>query len=110
MQSRLRWALVLGAMIALTVAPEVAVAQAKNPCNPCNPCGGKKKAENPCNPCNPCGDGKGMAAKMIPVNPCHAKMGMVFYVADKMGRNNASFTSDAPLESMVGSSHDVRTN
>ncbi len=59
--------------------------------DPGNPCGGKAK-----NPCNPCG-GKG-GVPGIAVNPCHAKHGTVFYVADPMGRNQVTFTSEAPLE------------
>ena len=71
----------------------------KNPCNPCNPCGGKAK-----NPCNPCG---GKAAAMPVVNPCHAKFGTVFYIADPMGRNSISFTSEAPLEDTVGTTNQI---
>lgn len=68
--------------------------------NPCNPCGGK--AANPCNPCggkaaNPCA-GK----SPIAMNPCFAKMGTVFHVDDPMQRNTVTFTSEAPLEDMVG--------
>lgn len=77
--------------------------------NPCNPCGGK--AANPCNPCggkaanpcNPCG-GK---AHAIAINPCYAKMGKVFHFNDPMKRNTASFTSEAPLEDMVGTTNNV---
>ena len=89
MQSRLRWALVLGSLIALAVAPEVAVAQAKNPCNPC----GGEGAE---------------AKKMVAVNPCHAKMGTIFYVSDRIGRDSVSFTSEAFLESFVGTTTQIK--
>jgi len=77
---------------------------AVNPCNPCNPCGGK--AKNPCNPCNPCG-GKMAKVKMPAVNPCHAKYGTVFYVADPMGRNTITFTSEAPLEDIIGTTNQI---
>ncbi len=60
--------------------------------NPCNPCGGKAA-----NPCNPCGDKSPVA-----MNPCFAKMGTVFHVNDPMQRNTITFTSEAPLEDMVG--------
>jgi len=86
---------------AMAAAP--AAAQG-NPCNPCNPCGAK--AKNPCNPCNPCG-GKATAMKLPAVNPCFAKLGTVFYVADPMARNTVTFTSEAPLEDIVGTSNKV---
>lgn len=68
--------------------------------NPCNPCGGKKAA----NPCNPCG-GK---AHAVAVNPCFAKMGTVFHFDDPMNRSTATFTSEAPLEDMVGTTNKVK--
>jgi polyisoprenoid-binding protein YceI len=81
--------------------------------NPCNPCGGKAanpcgtKAGNPCgekasNPCNPCA-----AKAAVAMNPCFAKMGTVFHVADPMQRNTITFTSQAPLEDMVGTANDL---
>ena len=95
MQARSRWALVLGAVVALAAAPELAFAQSKNPCNPCNPCGGKadEKADEK-------DDGKDDG--LVAVNPCHAKAGTVFHVGDAKGRDSISFTSDAILESFVG--------
>ncbi len=61
---------------------------------------------NPCNPCNPCG-GKMAVPKLVPVNPCHAKHGTVFYIADAMGRNQVTFTSEAPLEDIVGTTNQI---
>lgn len=86
---------------------------AQRPQNPCNPCA--KKAQNPCNPCakkaqnpcNPCGKMAGAAMNMPPVNPCHAKMGKVFFVADPMKRNMATFKSRAPLEDIVGTTNEI---
>jgi len=97
-----------GGLLALTLTAGFAHAQS----NPCNPCGGK--AANPCNPCggkaanpcNPCG-GKHAKSHSIAVNPCHAKHGKAFYVADPMKRNSVSFTSEAPLEDIVGTSNAV---
>ncbi len=66
-----------------------------------NPCGPKAK-----NPCNPCG-GKKTMPKLVPVNPCHAKHGTVFYVADPQGRNQVTFTSEAPLEDIVGTTNQI---
>lgn len=66
--------------------------------NPCNPCGAK--AKNPCNPC-------GAKAAMPAVNPCFAKAGKVFYVNDPMKRNTVTFTSEAPLEDIVGTTNEV---
>jgi len=53
------------------------------------------------NPCNPC-DGKAA------VNPCFAKMGTVFYVDDPMARNTVTFTSEAPLEDIVGTTAQIK--
>ena len=61
---------------------------------------------NPCNPCNPCG-GKMAVPKLVPVNPCHAKHGTVFYIDDAMGRNQVTFTSEAPLEDIVGTTNQI---
>ena len=71
--------------------------------NPCNPCGPKKAA----NPCNPCGGKATVMAAMPAVNPCHAKHGTVFYIADPMGRNTISFTSQAPLEDIIGTTNQI---
>ena len=89
--------LFLFSVFALVMVAPPAMAQA----NPCNPCGPKAK-----NPCNPCG-GKKTMAKLVPVNPCHAKHGTVFYVADPMGRNQVTFTSEAPLEDIVGTTNQI---
>lgn len=78
-----------------------------NPCNPCsgakssNPCNLRKKAKAS-NPCNPCGRAKSAAQPTVPVNPCHAKQGTVFHIGDAMGRDTITFTSQAPLEDIVG--------
>jgi polyisoprenoid-binding protein YceI len=73
-----------------------------------NPCAAK--AMNPCgdaaNPCNPCG-GKSAAIPTVAVNPCHAKHGTVFYIADPMKRDSVTFTSEAPLEDIVGTTNEV---
>ncbi len=71
--------------------------------NPCNPCGPKKAA----NPCNPCGEKAAAMAAMPAINPCHAKFGVVFYIADPMARNTISFTSRAPLEDIIGTTHQI---
>ncbi len=84
-------------VLAMAMSTSPAMAQA----NPCNPCGPKAK-----NPCNPCG-GKKTMPKLVPVNPCHAKHGTVFYVADPMGRNQVTFTSEAPLEDIVGTTNEI---
>ena len=89
--------LFLFSVFALVMVAPPAMAQA----NPCNPCGPKAK-----NPCNPCG-GKKTMAKLVPVNPCHAKHGTVFYVADPQGRNQVTFTSEAPLEDIVGTTNQI---
>ena len=89
---------ILLTLLALATVASPVLAQA----NPCNPCGGKK-AENPCNPCG----GKASAPELVPVNPCHAKHGTVFYVADPMGRNQVTFTSEAPLEDIVGTTNQI---
>lgn len=80
-------------LVVLGLSVGVASAQAKNPCNPCGPK----------NPCNPCGGKVGA----IPVNPCHAKAGTVFYIDDPKGRNSATFTSEAPLEDIVGTTRKI---
>ncbi len=89
--------LYLSSVFALVMVASPAMAQA----NPCNPCGPKAK-----NPCNPCG-GKQTMPKLVPVNPCHAKHGTVFYIADPMGRNQVTFTSEAPLEDIVGTTNEI---
>ncbi len=96
----------LVALVALLAFTGTGHAQSNpcNPCggkaaNPCNPCGGK--AANPCNPCS----GKDAQAPKVAVNPCHAKMGTVFHVDDPMNRNTATFTSEAPLEDMTGTTN-----
>ena len=89
--------LYLFSVFALVMVASPAMAQA----NPCNPCGPKAK-----NPCNPCG-GKKTMPKLVPVNPCHAKHGTVFYVADPLGRNQVTFTSEAPLEDIVGTTNQI---
>jgi polyisoprenoid-binding protein YceI len=43
----------------------------------------------------------------IKVSPEHAKFGTIFYLDDPNSRNAASFTSEAPLESIVGTSSQV---
>ena len=95
-------------VLVLAMVASPAMAQG-NPCNPCgpkatnpgNPCGGKTK-----NPCNPCG-GQSAAPQLVPVNPCHAKYGTVFHIADAMGRNQVTFTSQAPLEDIVGTTNQI---
>ena len=95
-------------VLALAMVASPAMAQG-NPCNPCgpkaktpgNPCGGKAK-----NPCNPCG-GQSAAPQLEPVNPCHAKFGTVFHIADAMGRNQVTFSSQAPLEDIVGTTNQI---
>ncbi len=83
---RTRWSVWLGVLVGTLALSAGAVhAQGKNPCNPCGPK-------------NPCGGKDGGTA----VNPCHAKAGTVFYIADPMGRNSATFRSEAPLEDIVG--------
>ncbi len=90
-------------MLALAMVASPVLAQS----NPCNPCGPRaQKTKNPCNPCNPCG-GKMAVPKLVPVNPCHAKYGTVFYIADAMGRNQVTFTSEAPLEDIVGTTNQI---
>lgn len=74
---------------------------------------GITKATNPCAKAatagNPCADKITVAASGMPaLNPCHAKSGTVFYVNDPMGRNNITFTSEAPLEDIVGTSNEIR--
>ena len=84
-----KWAVSMVAVFGvLTFAVGFADAQAKNPCNPC---GGKGKA----------------SGKAVAVNPCHAKLGTVFHVTDPMNRNSVTFTSEAPLEDIVGTSSQV---
>lgn len=68
--------------------------------NPCNPCGGKTAT----NPCNPCGK---KAAYEPALDPSHAKHGTVFYATDPMGRNNVTFTSEAPLEDITGTTNKI---
>ncbi len=92
-----RDSLFLFSLFALVMVASPAMAQA----NPCNPCGPKAK-----NPCNPCG-GKKTMPKLVPVNPCHAKHGTVFYIADPVGRNQVTFTSEAPLEDIVGTTNQI---
>ena len=87
----------LSTVLALALAASPTMGQA----NPCNPCGPKAK-----NPCNPCG-GKKTMPKLVPVNPCHAKHGTVFYIADPIGRNQVTFTSEAPLEDIVGTTNEI---
>jgi polyisoprenoid-binding protein YceI len=41
------------------------------------------------------------------VSPEHAAFGTIFYIDDPAGRNSASFTSEAPLESIVGTTNQV---
>ena len=41
------------------------------------------------------------------MNPCHGKHGTVFYVADTMKRNTVTFTSEAPLEDIIGTTMEV---
>jgi len=53
-------------------------------------------------PGNPC-SGK---MEVGPDNPC-AKNGSNFQVADPMGRNSVTFTSEVPLEDIVGTSSEV---
>lgn len=92
---RARWLIPLGVLTgALILSAGPAGAQAKNPCNPCGPK-------------NPSSIEKGKATKGTPVNPCHAKEGTVFYVSDPKGRNVATFTSEAPLEDIVGTSNQI---
>jgi polyisoprenoid-binding protein YceI len=43
----------------------------------------------------------------IEVDPEHAKFGTIFYIDDPNSRNAASFTSEAPLESIVGTTSEV---
>jgi polyisoprenoid-binding protein YceI len=43
----------------------------------------------------------------IKVSPEHAKFGTIFYIDDPNSRNAASFTSEAPLESIVGTTSEV---
>ncbi len=86
--------IVLVAVLLVTASPHWAQ---ENPCNPCGP----KKAANPCG-------GKATAMAAMPaVNPCHAKHGTVFYIADPMGRNTISFTSQAPLEDIIGTTNQI---
>ncbi len=86
--------IVLVAVLLVTASPPWAQ---ENPCNPCGP----KKAANPCG-------GKATAMAAMPaVNPCHAKHGTVFYIADPMGRNTISFTSQAPLEDIIGTTNQI---
>jgi polyisoprenoid-binding protein YceI len=101
-------------MLGALMLPGMAWAQGNpcNPCgakaaNPCNPCGAK--AANPCNPCggkaaNPCSL---KSAEMPALNPCHAKLGTVFYVSDPMKRDSLTFTSEAPLEDIVGTTNEI---
>ena len=97
---RTRSILALGAALALLAAPaDFAYAQASNPCNPCGP-----KVQNPC---NPCGGKGGSTHGQVAVNPSHAQQGTVFYIADPMGRDSASFTSEAPLEDIVGTTNKI---
>jgi polyisoprenoid-binding protein YceI len=84
MQKHVPW--LASALLVIAVA---ATAAAQNPGNPC----GGKKQHTP------------GVMHADAVNPCHAKMGTVFYVADPMNRNMASFESDAPLEDIVGTSN-----
>lgn len=58
-------------------------------------------------PCGPMAGQAGSEGKAIPVDPSHAKAGTVFYVADETGRNSATFTSEAPLEDIVGTSNRI---
>jgi polyisoprenoid-binding protein YceI len=96
-----RWTKLL--MLGALMLPGIAMAQS----NPCNPCGGK--AANPCNPCggkaaNPCAV---KSAAMPALNPCHAKLGTVFHVSDPMKRDSLTFTSEAPLEDIVGTTNEI---
>ena len=61
--------------------------------NPCNPC--TKKGKNPC------------AKAMNPCNPCAAKSKHMFRIDDPMKRNTATFTSNAPLEDIVGTTNEI---
>jgi len=99
--------LAFGLMLGLTTGAAPAQNNPCNPCggkaaNPCNPCGGK--AANPCNPCGgKAGDGK--TSPSVKVDPAHANMGTVFGFADPMQRNTVTFTSEAPLEDIVGTTN-----
>ena len=86
--------LILMALVVLALTTTSAIWAQENPCNPCGP----EKAANPCG---------GKAAAMPAVNPCHAKFGTVFYIADAMGRNTITFTSQAPLEDIVGTTNEI---
>ena len=59
------------------------------------------------NPCNPCGGKDAMKASAVPVNPCDAKFGTVFYISDPMSRNTITFSSEAPLEDIVGTTNQI---
>lgn len=47
------------------------------------------------------------AEDFLVVEPEHAKLGTVFYVADPTKRNTVSFTSEAPLEDIIGLSNEI---
>ena len=100
MRNRTLWLFVLA--LSLLATSLMGAAGDEKATNPCNPCGGKAmgKAANPCNPC-------GGKATLRAVNPCHAKMGTVFYVNDPMSRNTVSFTSEAPLEDIIGTTNQI---
>ena len=90
------------ALLVLLLVPQVALADAGNPCGgkAMNPCGGKAM--------NPCGEKATVSSCAMPaVNPCHAKMGTVFYIADPMQRNTVTFKSEAPLEDIVGTTNQI---
>lgn len=59
------------------------------------------------NPCNPCGGKEAMKASAVPVNPCDAKFGTVYYISDPMSRNTVTFSSEAPLEDIVGTTNQI---
>ncbi len=89
-------------VLALSILSTTFQASAQNPCNPCSKKAAnmaKGKAASPAKP----------ALSDAPaVNPCHAKMGTVFLIHDPMGRDSVTFTSNAPLEDIVGTSNQVR--
>ncbi len=91
------------AVLLLASATTPTLAQ-QNSANPCNPCGGKKVA----NPCNPCGAKETTNSAEPAINPCFAKHGTVFHATDPMGRNNVTFSSQAPLEDITGTTNDLR--